>query len=242
MRLLQHASCLVIVAISVARTRVDAQNPRLDERAAPTRRRDRRNTHRPRDGTANAARRTQEKIMTLLARIGRLFPRNEAVDTVQTCVCFDATPEAVWQAMLFYEEVPRRPMRLLRMFLPLPVRTEGAKTVVGSLIDCTYEGGQLAKRITAVERARFVRFDVLVQRLGIEDCISMDGGSYEFRGVADGTELVLTTLYRGHLRPRWLWRPLERYLAHRLHHHILDGMHAALAAPMRESPALVARG
>jgi hypothetical protein len=185
---------------------------------------------------------SQEIPMTLLARVGRLFPRNDAVDTVQTCVHFDVSVEAVWQAMLFYEEVPQRPMRLLRMFLPLPVRTEGEKTVVGSLIDCTYEGGHLAKRITAVERGRSVRFDVLVQQLGIEDCISMDGGSYEFRAAADGSELVLTTSYRGHLRPRWLWRPLERYLAHRLHHHILVGMRAALAVPAPAMRALEVRG
>ena len=29
---------------------------------------------------------------------------------------------------------------------------------------------------------------------------------------------------------RWLWRPLEGFLAHRLHHHILDGMRTAVEA------------
>lgn len=168
--------------------------------------------------------------MTLLARVGRIFPRNETVEAVRTRVHFDAPPEAVWQGMLFYEEVPRRPMPLLRMFMPAPVRTQGEKTRVGALIECTYDGGYLEKRITAVERASFIRFDVLVQRLGVEDCISMNGGSYEMSEVDGGCDLVLTTSYRGHLRPRWLWRPFEHYLAHRLHHHILDGMREALGS------------
>ena len=181
--------------------------------------------------------------MRFLAHFGRLFPRNGTIEDVATKVRFNAATETVWQGMLFYEEVPSRPMALLRLFLPAPVRTEGEKTRVGATIECTYDGGYLQKRITAAERARLVRFDVLVQHLGVEDCISMTGGSYEMSDRAGGSELVLTTRYRGHLRPRWLWRPLERFLAHRLHRHILDGMRAALetAVPVPEAPPVAAR-
>jgi hypothetical protein len=182
--------------------------------------------------------------MSALARVGRLFPRNAAVESVHTRVHLDASPEAVWDGMLFYEEVPRRPMPLLRLFLPVPLRTTGEKTRVGATIECIYDGGYLEKCITSVERARSVRFDVLVQNLGVEDCISMQGGAYEIREQGGGSEVVLTTSYRGHLRPRWLWRPFEAFLAHRLHRHILDGMRASLeaAARPREVPALPARG
>ena len=71
----------------------------------------------------------------------------------------------------------------------------------------------------------------------------MTGGSYEMSDHPGGSELVLTTRYRGHLRPRWLWRPLERFLAHRLHRHILDGMRAALepSVPVPDAPAVAAR-
>jgi hypothetical protein len=181
--------------------------------------------------------------MRSLARVGRLFPRNATVEAVETRFRYDVSPESVWEGMLFYEEVPCRPSRLLRLFLPAPVRTHGEKTRVGATIECTYEGGYLEKRITASESARFVRFDVLVQQLGVEDCISMRGGSYEICADGDGTHVVLSTLYCGHLRPRWLWRPLEHFLAHRLHRHILDGMRVALEAslPGREPLALPAR-
>ncbi len=182
--------------------------------------------------------------MRLLARIGRIFPQNANIEAVATTVHFEAAPEAVWQAMMFYEEVPRRPMPLLRMFLPAPIRTQGEKTRVGAIIECTYDGGYLAKRITEAEPARVVRFDVLVQQLGIEDCISMQGGSYDIREDGGGSEVVLTTRYRGHLQPRWLWRPFEYFLAHRLHRHILDGMRDTLQAPVRvhRLPAQPVRG
>lgn len=172
-----------------------------------------------------------------LARFGRLFPRSNTLESVQTLVHFDASPERVWRGMLFYEEVPGQPTALLRMFLPAPVRTQGEKTRVGASIQCTYEAGYLEKKITESQPPSFVRFDVSAQELGIEDCISMAGGSYEIRADARGSEVVLTTRYRGHLRPRWLWRPFEHYLAHRLHRHILEGMRAALAVADRSLPA-----
>lgn len=175
-------------------------------------------TFRPRGGLRNLA-----------SRVGLLFPRNARSEAVETVLHLKATPEEVWQGILFYEEVPRRPLWFLRVFLPRPIRTEGEKARVGAIIRCTYDSGHLLKRITVVEPARLMRFDVLEQRLGVEDCVSMRRGSYEIRATGDGSQVVLTTHYCSHLRPRRLWRPLERYLAHRLHRHILDGMRVALA-------------
>ncbi|MEO8874755.1 MAG: hypothetical protein ABI461_04130 [Polyangiaceae bacterium] len=119
---------------------------------------------------------------------------------------------------------------MLRLFLPTPVSTQGDKTRVDAIIKCTYEGGNLEKRITVAEPAERVCFDVTVQHLGIEDCISMTGGSYQIRANAGGSEVVLTTRYRGHMRPRVLCRPFEHYLAHRMHRYILDGMRDELSA------------
>jgi hypothetical protein len=188
--------------------------------------------------TELASRKARFGLRSLLARFGRIFPRNHAREAVATAMRFPASPEEIWRAIRFYEDVPRRPLLFLRMFLPRPLRSEGAKTQVGGLVQCTYDGGHLVKRITGLEAPHLVRFEVLEQQLGVEDCISMAEGSYDIRAIEGGSEVVLTTCYRGHLRPRWLWRPLERWLAHRLHRHILEGMSEVVAASLR--PALVA--
>ncbi|MGA8223354.1 MAG: SRPBCC family protein [Candidatus Acidiferrales bacterium] len=160
--------------------------------------------------------------------IGWLFPRNEAVEKVETSVRIPANPETVWRQMLMYEDVPARPPLLLRLLLPNPVRTQGGKTRVGSSVQCTYDSGHLAKRITAVEPPHRLEFDVIEQRIGIEGCITTLGGSYRIQARGADSEIILTTNYLGHLRPRRLWRPFERFLAHQLHTHILDGMRASL--------------
>jgi hypothetical protein len=160
--------------------------------------------------------------------VGRLFSGNEAKEAVATKLYFDASPETVWQRMLLYEDVPARPPFLLRALFPFPVRTEGDKTRVGAMIQCTYHRGDLVKRITVVEPPHRLEFEVVHQRLGIEGCVITVGGSYDIRSRNGRTAVVLTTNYLGHLRPRQLWRPVERLLARQLHHHILDGMGAAL--------------
>lgn len=172
--------------------------------------------------------RLEPHIAGWLCRIGWLFPRNTASDAVATSVQFHATPELVWQRMLMYEEVSARPPLLLRLLLPHPVRTEGDKTRAGAAVRCTYTGGHLVKLIKVVRPPHLVQFEIIEQRLGIEGCITTLGGSYELQSRGDETQIVLTTRYLGHLRPRFLWRPLERLLARQLHRHILEGMRAAL--------------
>ncbi len=154
------------------------------------------------------------------------FAPNLTIDAVTTWAKFGAPPEEVWQTMMFYEEVPHRPPLLLRMFLPTPMKTQGNAKDVGATVECIYSRGSLRKRITVREPPRLVRFDVIEQNLGVERCVTTAEGVYEIRSDGGGSEVALTTKYRGHLRPRWLWRPLERLLAHRLHRHILAGMGA----------------
>jgi hypothetical protein len=158
-----------------------------------------------------------------------LLGRSAVNESVTTEVHFDAGPDAVWNRMMFYEEVPGQPPWTLRLFLPTPTRTEGDKRLAGGIVRCAYNAGDLFKRITAVDAPHLIQFEVIRQQLGIEDCIATLGGSYQIDRHGDGSRLMLTTNYQAYLRPRRLFRPLEKFLAGRLHRHILAGMNAALS-------------
>jgi Polyketide cyclase / dehydrase and lipid transport len=160
-----------------------------------------------------------------------LFAGEAVSETAATRGHVDAGPQAVWNLIMLYEEVPDRPPFLLRTLLPLPVRTAGDKTRVGATVRCAYAGGELVKRITAVQPPHCLRFEVIGQRLGIEGCTRTVGGSYQIHGSGDATEVVLTTHYEAFLHPRWLWRPLEKLVVSQLHGHILRGVTAAVELP-----------
>ncbi len=146
-----------------------------------------------------------------------LFARKGMKEVVATRLRFNCSPEEVWDHMMFYEEVPGRPAFPLRALLPYPVRSEGDKSRVGATVRCAYTGGDLAKRITAIEPPHLLRFEVIEQRLGIEGCLLTLGGSYQIYAVGDASDLVLITNYQAYLRPRSFWRPLEALLVSQLH-------------------------
>ena len=78
--------------------------------------------------------------------------------------------------------------------------------------------------------------------------MTLEGGSFDFQPVDRAprrTRVTLTTTYRPHLRPRWCWRPFEKYTVHTLHAHVLRGMDEqalARAAADVESRPLIAAG
>jgi hypothetical protein len=159
--------------------------------------------------------------------VSLLFAHQAMSEAVATRLHFNASPEAVWTHLMLFEEVPGRAPFFLRALLPQPVRTEGDKNCVGTTVRCTYRGGHLFKRITAVEPPSLLQFEVIEQRLGIEGCILTLGGSYQIHPCGDASDVVLITRYRAYLRPRFLWRPLEAFLVGQLHRHILRGVSAA---------------
>ena len=180
-------------------------------------------------------RRPRKRTAGLYRFVSWLFARNAVSEAVATRVRFNASQEAVWNHIMLYEEIPVRPPFLLRALLPRPVRTEGDKTRVGATVRCVYKGGDLVKRITTVDPPHFLEFEVVEQRLGIEDCILTLGGSYEICTCGDGTNVILITHYQAYLRPRHLWRALEALLVRQLHRHILRGVCAEV---LPRNPAL----
>jgi hypothetical protein len=161
-------------------------------------------------------------------RVSRLFVREPISESVTTRMHFDARLDLVWRHLLFYEDVPARTPFPLRIVLPHPLRTDGDKTRVGSQVRCAYSRGEVVKRITVVERACLLQFDVVEQNLGIEDCVLTQSGSYRFFRCGDGTDVALATTYLAFLHPRRLWRPLETLLARQLHRHIFAAVRATL--------------
>lgn len=138
---------------------------------------------------------------------------------------FSASPEQVWRGLVFYEQLGARPPIHLRWLLPIPVGTEGRVSAVGDLVKCLYENGHLVKRITRLQRSGFYEFEVAKQTLSFGRGLQLSGGRYTLRELEDGrTEVGLATQYVSKRRPRWLWRPLERWVCHWFHRYLLAAM------------------
>ncbi len=136
-----------------------------------------------------------------------------------------ASPDAVWAAIQFYEEVTHGPPPLLRVGLARPLYTTGASAAPGDVKVCISNKGRIAKRITRADAPALPAFDVIERRIGYERDAGLIGGRFELAPAgAAATRVRLTTTYEPLLTPRWCWRPAERLAVGMLHGHVLEGM------------------
>jgi hypothetical protein len=148
-----------------------------------------------------------------------------AVESVLTSIEIPAPVGRAWNAMMFYEEVRRRPPWVLRYGLPRPLYTKGDIARVGDARTCVYSKGHLTKRVTQRVPEALLAFDVVEQDRIENHSVRLTGGSFVFAAEGtDRTSVILTTSYQPKLGPRWVWRPFERLAVHTLHGYVLDGM------------------
>jgi hypothetical protein len=98
--------------------------------------------------------------------------------SVVTSMMVFATPAHVWDSLVFYEGLDEAPPLYLRLLLPRPIRTEGAKSAVGDQATCLYQGGHLLKQLTAIDPQRLYEFKVVEQNLMIGGNVRLTGGCY----------------------------------------------------------------
>jgi hypothetical protein len=157
-------------------------------------------------------------------------PRPSLISVV-TVMNFAAPAEVVWENLMFYEQIEKRPLWLLRLLLPVPVRTEGHPLEVGGRIRCVYRSGYLIKRVTRMTRGWNYDFEVIEQNLTLGGGIRLVGGSYTVSHLpGERTRVMLETLYESPHRPRWLCRWFEARVCHLFHRHILSVMRDTVRA------------
>lgn len=154
----------------------------------------------------------------------------ERATVVITSRDFSAPPDKVWDGLMFYEQIKKLPPLLLRLLLPLPVRTEGRKSQAGDEVNCIYKTGYLVKRVTAVLPGREYLFDVIDQRLAFGRGIQLLGGGYALAETVEGiTRVSLETRYVSWNHPRWLCKPVESWICHSFHRYILDSIYQSFS-------------
>ena len=165
-----------------------------------------------------------------------LFPHPIDIATVRTELVLPASASDTWNSLMFYEEVDHEPPWLLRLALPQPMRAEGSMGHVGDKRRCIYKNGHLTKQITERVEQRRLAFKVIEQHLHFERDVTLLDGSFQLQPISPlKTRMTLTTRYIRHLRPAWLWKPIESKVVHTLHLHVLEGVRRKADRP-EENP------
>ena len=106
--------------------------------------------------------------------------------------------------------VAEKPL-LLKIDLPIPQKCVLEKEEVGGLRTCYFEGGKIVERITALEKGKLLRMDVISYQLTGRKWLGFKEAIYMFDSVGiKRCKMTRITTYTSTLRPRFYWEPLER--------------------------------
>jgi hypothetical protein len=177
----------------------------------------------------STASRVQAIVTEIAEPPGAAAGARQKSTSVVTRMNFSVPPEEVWQGLMFYEQIGKRPPLLLRLLLPIPIRTEGRKSEVGDEVKCEYVSGHLLKRVIHVAHGRDYVFEVIEQNLSLGAGVKLLGGGYTVRELpGGGTQVSLQTSYVSRNRPRWLCQRIEAAVCHSFHRYILKAMRSEL--------------
>lgn len=174
---------------------------------------------------------------------------------VVTSVEVDAPPEAVWEHVVGFEELPPPGRLVFRLGIAHPRRARIDGEGVGAIRRCEFSTGAFVEPITVWEPGRRLSFDVVRQPPPLEEWSPyasihpphLDGyfrsvrGEFRLTPLPGGrTRLEGSTWYELDLAPRHYWRIHADWLVHRIHERVLE--HVKARAEDTAARSIAARG
>jgi hypothetical protein len=164
-----------------------------------------------------------------------IISSGEQVIEVRTERLLSYTPEQVFDAIKSVDTLDATKPFLMNFDLPVPTKCILEKEEVGALRTCYFNGGNLSRgeygggtiteRITAIERGKLLKMDVVEYELIGRKWLGFKEAIYFFEKVGpDKCKITRITTYTSILSPRIYWEPLEKLGIEQEHQYVLDNL------------------
>ncbi len=99
---------------------------------------------------------------------------------------------------------------LMKLDLPIPNKCILEKEAVGGLRTCYFSGGTITEKITALEKGKLLKMDVIDYKLTGRKWLGFKEAIYYFDSIGiNSCKITRVTTYSSKLAPRLYWQPLE---------------------------------
>ncbi len=114
---------------------------------------------------------------------------------------------------------------LMKLDLPIPEKCILEDEKVGGIRTCYFKGGKIVERITALEKGRLLKMDVIDYELTGRTWLGFKEAIYEFETI-DNQHCKMTriTTYTSELFPRNYWQPLEKIGIEQEHQYVFKNL------------------
>lgn len=164
-----------------------------------------------------------------------LKQESETVIEVRTAKIFNYTPEEVYDAIKSVDTLDAKKPFLLKLDLPIPTKCVLEKEEVGALRTCYFKGGRMSnadfgggtivERVTALERGKILKMDVIEYNLIGRKWLGFKEAIYYFEPVGSNQcKLTRVTTYTSVLSPRFYWEPMEKLGVRQEHDYVFNNL------------------
>lgn len=114
---------------------------------------------------------------------------------------------------------------LMKLDLPIPQKCVLEEEKVGGIRTCYFQGGQIVEKITALEKGKILKMDVIDYQLTGRKWLGFKEAIYLFDHLENGqTKMTRITTYTSELYPRFYWRPLEKIGIEQEHEYVFSNL------------------
>lgn len=130
---------------------------------------------------------------------------------VKSEIILPYSPQQVYDAIKSVDTLVAEKTFLMKLDLPVPQKCVLEKEEVGGLRTCYFSGGKIVERITALEKGKLLKMDVINYTLTGRKWLGFKEAVYRFDSIGvNRCRMTRITTYTSELRPRFYWEPLER--------------------------------
>lgn len=162
-----------------------------------------------------------------------LTKNDELIIEVKSEILLPNTPLQVYDAIKSVDTLDAEKPFLMKLDLPIPQKCVLEEEKLGGIRTCYFEGGQIVERITALEKGKILKMDVIDYQLTGRKWLGFKEAIYLFDELENGhTKMTRITTYTSALYPRFYWRPLEKIGIEQEHKYVFRNLKKDLEIDM----------
>lgn len=158
------------------------------------------------------------------------FGSEKEVIAIESVINLPYTPMQVYNAIKSVDTLDTEKPFLMKLDLPVPQKCILEEEKVGGQRICYFEGGLIVEEITALEKGKLLKMDVVEYQLTGRKWLGFEEAIYTFDELEDGgCKMSRITTYTSKLYPRFYWGPLERIGIEQEHEYVFSNLQKDLS-------------
>ncbi len=154
-----------------------------------------------------------------------LVVEKEKIVEVTSVIEFPYSNMQVYNAIKSVDTLIAEKSFLMKLDLPIPQKCLLEKEEVGGLRTCYFEGGKIVEKITALEKGKLLKMDVIAYELTGRKWLGFKEAIYVFDSIGiNKCRMTRITTYTSQLKPRMYWEPLEKMGIEQEHEYVFAAL------------------